>query len=69
MKSKSFNEVALHTILATCRLPHVMGLHEHSHMELLESRLNKIERIAEIRVRANAKAAIARSIEHNKKGE
>ena len=48
------NERTLHTILATCLRKRDMGLPEHLHVELLESRLNKIEKLAEIAVSFNA---------------
>lgn len=54
--NESRNQMALHTILATCLRPRVMSAAPHSHVELLESRLNEIERLATLRVTANAAA-------------
>lgn len=48
------NERTLHTILSTCLRPRAMGVSPHSHVELLESRLNEIEKLAEIAVAFNA---------------
>ncbi len=53
--------MALHTILATCIKPRVTNVALRSRVEVLESRLNEIERIASLRVVANTA--------HNKKGE
>ena len=53
-KSKSFNEVALHTILSTCLKPFYETKGYKAKCEQLQHRLDEVERIAEIQVYNNA---------------
>jgi len=53
-KSKSFNEVALHTILSTCLKPFYATKGYKDRAQQLEDRLDEVMRIAEMRVYQNA---------------
>ncbi len=63
------NERVLHTVLSTCNKKFYKTVTAHDEVDMLQNRLDEIRQIVAPQVALNARRSIARSIEHNKKGE